>query len=175
MKLYRARIPAIATAVITRLSDDGDIDVEPADRAEAASDLVAIMEMYLRRDNELRDAVRNEMEKKNMPYDQYGKVKGEIAEAWAHPTGNEVNHYFARQFMENFMISKFIGEVYTEDRQLYPKIKQILIEFDVDEKALLKEAEEKIKNVKEGSVERQDALNRALKEVRKRHGLLSRE
>jgi hypothetical protein len=173
MKLYKTRIPTIANAVITRLSDEGDIEVEPKDRTEAMSDLVAIMNMYLERDNQLRDAVRAEMERKNIPYDQYGKVKGEIAEAWGHPTGNEVNHYFARQFIENFMISKFIGEVFTDDRQLYHKIKVILQEHDVDERALMKEAEERIKNIPEGSVERQDALNRSLKEVRKRHGLIA--
>jgi hypothetical protein len=69
------------------------------------------------------------------------------------------------------MISNFVGEVYTDDRELYKKILDLMKPFDVDERALRAEAEERIKNVKEGSVERQDALNRALKEVRKRHGL----
>jgi len=171
VKLYRARIPQIATAVIERLSADGDIEVEGSDREEAASDLVAIMESYLRRDNDLREAVRDEMDRKNLPYDQYGKVKGAISEGWGHPTGDDVDRFLARQFIENFMISNFIGEVYTDDRELYKKILDLLKPFDVDERALRAEAEERIKNVKEGSVERQDALNRALKEVRKRHGL----
>ena len=42
MKLYRTRIPQIASAVIERLSADGDIEVEGSDREEAASDLVAM-------------------------------------------------------------------------------------------------------------------------------------
>ncbi len=171
MKLYRTRIPQIASAVIERLSADGDIEVEGSDREEAASDLVAIMESYLRRDNDLREAVRDEMDKKNLPYDQYGKVKGAIAEGWGHPTGDDIDRFLARQFIENFMISNFVGEVYTDDRELYKKILDLMKPFDVDERALRAEAEERIKNVKEGSVERQDALNRALKEVRKRHGL----
>lgn len=171
MKLYRTRIPQIASAVIERLSADGDIEVEGTDREEAASDLVAIMESYLRRDNDLREAVRDEMDKKNLPYDQYGKVKGAIAEGWGHPTGDDIDRFLARQFIENFMISNFVGEVYTDDRELYKKILDLMKPFDVDERALRAEAEERIKNVKEGSVERQDALNRALKEVRKRHGL----
>ena len=172
MKLFRARIPAIAHAVVDRLSSDGDIEVALADREEAASDLVAIMESYLRRDNDLREAVREAMERKNIPYDQYGKVKGEIADNWGHPTGDDVDRYLARQFIENFMISKFVGEVYTDDRELYKKIIDTIKPFDVDERALRAEAEERIKNVREGSVERQDALNRALKEVKKRHGLI---
>jgi hypothetical protein len=172
MKLYKARIPSIAHAVIERLCNEGDLEVASADRAEAAKDLEAIMEMYLKRDNDLREAVRAEMERKNIPYDQYGKVKGEIADNWGHPTGDDVDRYFARQFIENFMISRFVGEVFTDDRELYKKILDILKDYDVDERALRAEAEERIKNVREGSVERQEALNRALKEVKKRHGLL---
>jgi Spy/CpxP family protein refolding chaperone len=83
-----------------------------------------------------------------------------------------VDRYFARQFIENFMISRFVGEVFTDDRELYKKILDVLKAHDVDERALRAEAEERIKNIPEGSVERQEALNRALKEVRKRHGLL---
>jgi hypothetical protein len=98
-------------------------------------------------------------------------VKGGIAGNWGHPTGDEVDRFLARQFIENFMISNFVGEVYTDDRELYKKLLDILKSFDVDERALRAEAEERIKNVKEGSVERQEALNRALREVRKRHGL----
>ncbi|MSQ01422.1 MAG: DUF507 family protein [Myxococcales bacterium] len=171
MKLYRARVPQIAHAVIERLTNEGDIEVSGPDREEAASDLVAILESYLHRDNDLREAVRDEMERKNIPYDQYGKVKGAIAEGWGHPTGDEVARYFARQFIENFMISNFVGEVYADDRELFKKILDVVVSFDVDERALRTEAEERIKNVKEGSVERQDALNRAMREVRKRHGL----
>ena len=171
MKLYRARVPQIAHAVIERLTNEGDIEVAGPDREEAASDLVAILESYLTRDNDLREAVRDEMERKNIPYDHYGKVKGAIAESWGHPTGDEVDRFLARQFIENFMISNFVGEVYTDDRELFKKILAVVASFDVDERALRAVAEERIKNVKEGSVERQEALNRALREVRKKHGL----
>ncbi len=171
MKLYRTRIPQIATAVIERLCADGDIEVAGSDRDEAASDLVAIMESYLRRDNDLREAVRDEMDRKNIPFDQYGKVRGGIADGWGHPTGDEVDRFLSRQFIENFMISNFVGEVYTDDHDLYKKLLELVKSFDVDERALRAEAEERIKNVKEGSVERQEALNRALREVRKKHGL----
>jgi hypothetical protein len=172
MKLYRARIPAIAHAVIERVVNDGDIEVEPEDRPEAAQDLVAVMEMYLRRDQELREVVREEMERRAIPYDQYGKVRSEVAEAWGHPVGDEVTRYLARQFTENFMISRFISEVFADDRDIYKKLVEVLKSHDVDERVLREEAEDRIKNIARGSVEWQDAFNRALKEVRKKHGLL---
>ncbi len=171
MKLYRARIPAIAHAVLERLSTEGDLEILPENRLEAEQDLVAVMEMYLRRDQELREAVRELMERKGIPYDQYGKSRSEVAESWGHPVGDEVDRFLARQFVENFMISRFIDEVFSDDKEFYRKILDTLKAHDVDERALRAEAEERIKNIPENSVERQDALNRALKEVRKRHGL----
>lgn len=172
MKLYRSRIPTIAHAVVERLVNEGEIEVDSENRVEAEQDLVAIMEMYQRRDQDLREVVREEMERRAIPYDQYGKVRSEVAESWGHPVGDEVDRYLARQFTENFMISRWVSEVFGEDREIYKKILDVLKSHDVDERALRTEAEERIKNIPEGSVERQEALNRALKEVRKRHGLL---
>ncbi len=173
MKLYRARVPAIARTVIERLVEGGDIDVETVNREEAAKDLVAIMENYLQRDMALGEAVKARMDANHVPWDERNKVRQEVATEWSHPTGHHVESHLAHQFSENFMISRFVGEVYSDDRALKAKLKTILKEFDVDESALRTEAEEKIKNINKGSVEYQDALTRALKEVRKRHGLTS--
>jgi len=171
MKLYRSRVPQIAHAVLERLVNEGDIEVDPTERAEAEQDLVAIMENYLTRDKALRDKVGDEMERRSIPYDQFGKTKSEIAEQWGHPVGDDVDRFLARQFVENFMMSRFVSEVFSEDREIYKKILFTLKENDVDERAIRAEAEERIKNIPEG-VERQEALNRAIKEVRKKHGLL---
>ena len=171
MKLYRARIPTIAHAVLQRLSNDGDIELEPENRTEAEQDLVAIMEMYIRRDGDLREAVREEMERRGIPYDQYGKTRSDLADRWGHPVGDDVDRFLARQFVENFMISRFISEVFGEDKDIYKKILDVLKSHDVDERALRAEAEGLIKNVKAGTTEYPEAFNRALKEVKKRHGL----
>jgi hypothetical protein len=171
MKLYRSRVPAIAHAVMERLVNEGDIEVEPESRAEAEQDLVAVMEMYLSQDKSLRDKVGEEMERRGIPYDQFGKMKSDLAEQWGHPVGDDVDRYLSRQFIENFMISRFVSEVFSEDREIYKKILLVLKENDVDERAIRAEAEDRIKNIPEG-VERQDALNRAMKEVRKKYGLM---
>jgi hypothetical protein len=172
MKLYRARVPAIAHAVLERLVNEGDVEIDAENRSEAEQDLVAIMEMYLKRDQDLREAVREEMERRGISYDQYGKTRSDVAEGWGHPVGDDIDRFLARQFIENFMISRWISEVFAEDKDIYKKILDVLKANDVDERALRAEAEERIKNIPENSVERQEALNRALKEVRKRHGLV---
>ncbi len=172
MRLYRTRIPMIANAVIERLCKDGDIDVDVEDRPEAEQDLVAIMDTFLKRDLDLRDAVKDTMSRRNIPYDRYSKVRSEIADSWGHPTGESVKKYLSRQFVENFMISNFVQEVYAEDDMLFRKILEIIRSFDVDERGLRDEAKALVKNVSEGTVDYEIAFAEALKEIKRRHGLL---
>lgn len=172
MKLYRTRIPEIAKKVIEELVKEGSLDVVAENRGEAELDLVAIMEEYLRRDSDLRNAVREHMSAGGIPYDKYGKVRTAMAQERQHPTGNEVERYLARQIVENFMISRFVDEVYGEDGELMRRVRGILVEFDVDERAIREEARAKVKNLAEGTVDYEIALTKAIKEVKKRHGLL---
>jgi len=172
MKLYRVKIGPIAHDVIQTLNDSALIEVDPEKRQEAELDLVAIMEEYLRRDTALREAVRENMSAHNIPYEQYGKVRSKMAEEWVHPTGDDVERFLSRQMVENFMISHFVTEVFADDKEIFKKILQILVQNDVDEGALRAEAQERIQNIPEGTVDYELALNRAMKEVKKRHGLL---
>lgn len=173
MKLYRIKIPTIAAAVIEALVNSDSLEVTPENRPEAEMDLRAIMEEYQRRDFALRDAVREFMSSRSVPYDQYGRTRGRMADEWGHPTGDDVERFLARQFVENFMISNFVEEVYGDDKDLYKSILDILRTHDVDERALRDEAKEKISNLSEGTVDYEIALSKAIREVKKRHGLIS--
>ena len=172
MKLYRARIPAIANNVISELVNGGDIEVEPENHGEAELDLVSIMEEFLRRDFQLRERVKEQMSVANVGYDQYGKWRSRLAEEWNHPTGEAVSKFMARQFIENFMISRFVEEVFTEDALLWRKTLDLLRNHNVDERALREEAIASIKNEREGTVDYEIAMQKALREVKKRKGLI---
>ena len=130
------------------------------------------MEEYLRRDYQLRDQVKDHMAAGGVPYDQYGKIRNKIAEEWNHPTGDAVEKFLARQFIENFMISRFIEEVYTDDAVLWRKTLDIIRSHDVDERALRDEAKTLIKNEREGTVDYEIALQRSMRDVKKRRGLI---
>jgi hypothetical protein len=83
-----------------------------------------------------------------------------------------VGRYLSRQFIENFMISNFVEEVFTGDSPLWKKTLKLIESFHVDENELREEAHGLIKNVKEGSVEYEMAFQRSLKQVKKRRGLI---
>ena len=96
-----------------------------------------------------------------------------MAQEWGHPTGDDVQRYLARQFVECFMISNFVEEVYHDDKDIYKAVIDIVCQHDVDERALRDEARSKIANVAEGTVDYEIAMSKAMKEVKKRHGLIS--
>lgn len=172
VKLYRSKIPQIAAETLDTLIKDGDIDVSFEKLEEARKDLAAIMEEYLRRDNDFRNRVRDHMAATNIPYDQYGKARSRIAEEWQHPLNDEVERFLARQFVENMMISQFIEEVFADDKDLYRKVIEVLKRHNVDEAQIREEAIGRIKNVREGTVEYEIALQNAIKEIKKRQGLM---
>lgn len=172
MKLYRAKVPVIAKAILDRLVGDGDVEIAAERREEAEKDLVAIMEDYLRRDNELREQIRDRMANENIPYSDYGRTRKRLAEEIGHPMGDDVDRFLCRQFIENMMISPNVEEVFEEDRVIYKKVMEVLKSNDVDENEIREEAMTKIKNVHEGTVEYEIALQDAVKAVKKRRGLI---
>ncbi len=172
MKLYRAKIPEIASEVIERLSADGDIEVLPERREEAERDLIAIMEEFRRQDFALRDRIRDYMAVRKVPYNEFGRTKKRLAEEMDHPIGDDIERFLCRQFIENMMITPNIEEVYEEDQVIHRKVMEVLRSHDVDEREIREEAVTKIKNVQEGTVDYEIALQKAVKDVKKRRGLI---
>lgn len=172
MKLYRAKIPVIAKGVIERLVADGDVEIRPEAREEAEKDLAAIMDEYLRRDNELRDQIRDFMSSQNIPYSDFGRTRKRLADEMGHPLGDDVERFLCRQFIENMMISPSIDEVFGEDRDIYRKVMDVLKANDVNEEEIRTEALGRMKNVQEGTVDFELQLQEQMKQVKKRRGLI---
>lgn len=172
MRLYRAKVPAIAKEVIETLVVDGDIEVSGENRAEAERDLEAIMDEFMRQDAAFRNQVRDQMDAQNLPYGEFGRTRKSMAEQIRHPLADDVERFLARQFVENMMISRFVDEVFAEDQVLYKKVIGILKRHDVDEREIREAAMGKIKNVQEGTIEFEIALERAVRDEKKVRGLL---
>lgn len=171
MRLYRSKVPVIAKEVVEVLCADGDIEVLGENREEAETDLSAIMDEYLRLDNEFRNRVRDYMDRRKLPYSDYGRARKALAEQTKHPMGDDVQRFLARQFVEAMMISRFVEEVFEEDRILYRKVIGVLNKHHVDEREIREAAMGRIKNVREGTIEFEIALEKAVREEKKVRGL----
>ena len=169
MRLYSGKIPAIATDLIRKLKDDGDIEV--SDSHEAQLDIEAVLTEYLRLDRELTEQAKDFMEKRRLPYEQFGKLKRDLAEKKEFAIGEEMVGYIGNQILEAFMHSRFVDEVYTDDVELRKKVNQILrkhmqVDADVDQ-----EVRRRIKNLQEGTSTWEVEYGRVLDQIKRNRGL----
>src|SRR5438477_7370175 len=77
MRLYSGKIPSVGTEIVKALVEAGDIEV--TDRAEAEMDVQAVLKEYLRLEREITDKAKDLLQKRNLPYEQFGKIKRTIA------------------------------------------------------------------------------------------------
>jgi hypothetical protein len=172
MRLYRSQVRAVAEDIVSTLALDGDIVVDAADKTEAAQDLVSIMEEYLRQENRVVQDTRELMEHQQITYDQFGKVKGQISEQRGHPTGDEGIRWIIGQIIENFMISRYVGEVFGEDKKMRKTMMRIFRKHLVEEADLDREVRGRLKNLRPGTDKWEIEYKRLMDEVRRKRGLV---
>jgi YD repeat-containing protein len=171
MRLYRSQIPRIAEDIIGLLVLDGDILVESEDRAEAEQDVRAIMDEYLRQESRVVQETREHMEELKITYDQFGKVKSRFAERRSHPTGDDGIRWIVGQVLEGFMMSRYIAEVFGDDRAMRKVMMTIFRKHLIDEADLDREVRARLKNMRPGTERWEIEYRRVMDEVRGKRGL----
>lgn len=172
MRLYRSQIPRLAEDIIETLSLDGDIVVDNQSRAEAEQDIRAILEEYLRQENRVIQETRELMERGQITYDQFGRIKGRIADERGHPTGDDGIKWIAGQILENFMISNHIDEVFGEDKVMRKTLMRIFRQHLIEEAELDREVRGRLKNIRPGSDKWDIEYRRVLDDIRRKRGLI---
>lgn len=171
MRLYRSQIPRIAEDLIATLILDGDIVVEAENRKDAEEDIRAIMDEYLRQEHRVVQATREHMERHNVTYDQFGKVKSKFADDWHHPTGDDGIRWICGQILEGFMISNHVDEVFGEDRLMRKTLMRLFRKHLIEEADLDREVRGRLKNLRPGTDKWEIEYRRVLDEVRRKRGL----
>ena len=172
MRLYRSQIPRLAEDIIGSLALGGEIVVDLPARPEAEQDIRAIMEEYLRQEHRVVQETREIMEQRQITYDQFGRIKGQVAESKGHPTGDDGIRWIVGQILENFMISKYIEEVFGEDRAMRKAIMGLFRKHLVEEADLDREVRARLKNMRPGSEKRDIEYRRDMEDVRRKRGLV---
>src|SRR5262252_5503984 len=107
MRLYSGKIPLVGTEIVKTLVDSGDIAV--TDRAEAEMDVQAVLKEYIRLDREITEKTKDVLQKRNLPYEQFGKVKRALAGEKACGLGEDGLEWMTTQMIESFMQSQHIA------------------------------------------------------------------
>ncbi|HEX4405620.1 MAG TPA: DUF507 family protein [Polyangia bacterium] len=169
MRLYSGKIPAVGSEIVKALVDAGDIEVE--DRAEAEMDVQAVLKEYIRVDREITDKAKDMLEKKNLPYEQFGKIKRALAGEKAFALGDEGLEWMTTQMLESFMQSPHIAEIFSDDNVMRKRMAVVLKKHMQVDDELDEEVRRRIKNLQEGTSTWEVEYGKVLDQIKRNRGL----
>ena len=169
MRLYSGKIPTVGSEIVKSLVEAGDIEV--TDRAEAEMDVQAVLKEYIRLDREITEKTKDVLQKRNLPYEQFGKVKRALAGEKGFGLGDEGLEWMTNQMIESFMQSPHIEEIFAEDAVLRKKMSDILKRHMMVEEEIDAEVRKRIKNLEEGTATWEVEYNKAVDQIKRNRGL----
>jgi uncharacterized protein len=169
MRLYTGKIPIIGGELIKVLVEAGDIAV--SDRSEAELDVQAVLKEYLRLEREITERAKDVLQKRNLPYEQFGKVKRTLAAEKSFGLGDDGLEWITNQMIESFMQSPHIDEIFADDSTLRRRMVDILKRHMMVEEELDAEVRRRIKNLEEGTATWEVEYNKAMEQIKRNRGL----
>ncbi|MFY0541559.1 DUF507 family protein [Nannocystis pusilla] len=169
MRLYSSKISTIVEAVNKTLVDAGDLEV--SDREEFKRDVESILKEYRRKDRELTDRAKDELERKKLAYSDLFKLKRSMADDQDFGIGEEALNWIANQLLELFMQSKFVSEIYADDSVIRKKLKEILRRHMQADEDLDREVRRHLKHLTENTSTFEIEYQKQLELIKRKHGL----
>src|SRR3954467_5185634 len=169
MRLYSGKIPTIATELVKALVEAGDISV--ADRGEAEMDAQAVLKEYLRLDREITEKTKDTLQKRGLPYEQFGKVKRALAHEKGLGLGEDALEWMTGQMIESFMQSPHIEEIFAEDAVLRKRMADVLKKHMQVDEELDEEVRRKIRNLEEGTATWEIEYQKVLDQMKRNRGI----
>lgn len=170
MRLYSGKIPVISAEIVRKLITDGDI--ETSNPQEVELDISAILNQYLKTERLVSEKAKDLMERRGLPYNQFGKIKRKVAEEQGFMMGDEGVSWMCNQILDFFMHqSRFVEEIFADDHVMRKKMKEIFLKHMMVDEELDKEVRERIRNLEEGSVAWEVEYKSVMEQIRRKHGL----
>jgi hypothetical protein len=169
MRLYSGKIPTVGSDIVKSLVEAGDIEV--SDRAEAEMDVQAVLKEYVRLDREITEKTKDVLQKRNLPYEQFGKVKRALAGEKGFGLGEEGLDWMTTQMIESFMQSQHIAEIFVDDAVLRKRMTDVLKKHMQVDEELDEEVRRRIKNLEEGTSTWEVEYGKVLDQIKRNRGL----
>jgi hypothetical protein len=169
MRLYAGKIPVIAAEIVKTLVDNDELSV--LDRGESEMDVQAVLKEYLRLDRECTEKAKDLMQKRNLPYEHFGKIKRQLAAEKAFGLGDESLDWMTTQMIESFMQSPHVEEVFADDATLRKRMTDILKKHMQIDDEIDAEVRRRIKNLEEGTATWELEYQKALGQIKKNRHL----
>ena len=169
MRLYAGKIPTIAAEIVKVLVDGDELSV--LDRPESELDVQAVLKEYIRLERECTEKAKDLLQKRNLPYEHFGKIKRQIAGEKGFGLGDEGLDWMTTQMIESFMQSPHVEEVFADDATLRKRMTDILKKHMVIDDEIDAEVRRRIKNLEEGTATWEVEYQKALGQIKKNRRL----
>ena len=169
MRLYAGKIPTIASEIVKVLVDGDELSV--FDRGEAELDVQAVLKEYIRLERECTEKAKDLLQKRNLPYEQFGKIKRQVAGEKSFGLGDEGLDWMTTQIIESFMQSPHVEEVFADDATLRKRMTDILKKHMQIDDEIDAEVRRRIKNLEEGTATWEVEYQKALDQIKKNRHL----
>jgi hypothetical protein len=149
MWLSRGKVTSLASSIVQPLVNQKLIETDSP--AEVQKDIAAVLEQYLRDEQEISAKARDVAQARGMSASDAGRIKRELAKERGVGLGDDAIDYLLNQLIEMLMHSGSVEEIFAEDHQLKLAMRRPLR----DEYAAAEQTEEtvrkRLKHVQEGS------------------------
>jgi hypothetical protein len=151
------------------LQADGQI--ETAMPREVQLDLEAVMNQYIRTEQELVDRARQTLDSRGLSNRDFGRVLHTLADQKGVKVGEEALDYVLEQLLEMLLNSSNVEEIFAEDHELRRQLRIPLRKQGNTEEKVDKAVRAQIKHTEEGSPLWEIEYQRMMEDIRRRRGL----
>lgn len=169
MRLHNAKVPELARQIVDALLTDGDIETESP--TEVRSDVQAVLEQYIRDEQQVLDRAKEVLQARSLPQSELPRLKRMVSQEKGIKLGDEAIDYVLDQLVEMLMHSQNVDEIYADDITLRRKMRDPLRKHAQIDDEVQAEVRSHLKHVKEGTALWEVEYQRMLEDIRRRKGL----
>jgi hypothetical protein len=167
MWLTRARLPAVASAIVKGLVDGELIETESP--AGVQADILAVLEQYVRDEHEISTKARDLAAARGAPATEASRIRKELARQQGVGVGDDdAIDYLLAQFVEMLMHSGNVEEIFAQDHQLKLAMRTPLRTEQASAQQMDEVVRKRLKHVQEGSSQWEIEYQRMREEVSRR-------
>jgi hypothetical protein len=169
MRLYSAKVPKLSSEIVAAITRDGD--VEATSPREVQLDVEAVLNQYVKDEQEVSDRAKNMLAQRSLPQTEFGRIKKLVADERKIKIGDDAIDYILDQLVEMLMHSANVEEIFAEDYVLRRKMREPLRAEASQEQELQAEVRGQLRHVQEGTSVWEVEYRRMMDDLKRRKGL----
>lgn len=171
MKIYKTRIPSIASEVAQALIAAEAIEVSDAQKNMFVHDIEDVLDAYLATERRIHEEAQDLIAARNADFSALGRIKRELAKKYNFGMDDDAIDWLTDQLIEKLYNTENVDEIWADDPQIRKISRDVLYKHTQIDDELDAEVRSKIKNLSEGSVAWDVKYRQVLSDLRRRKGL----